>query len=225
MSVILLAGGKGARMNSAIPKQFCSLKGKSLALYSFEMFIRCPLVEEIVIVCAPQYREIFSGGSKELTFAFPGERRQDSVYNGLKSIRRPAEYICVHDTARPFIYPDLIEKVHKEAISIGAATLAIPLKFAIKEAVNNRVVQTVDRSRYWEIQTPQIIKKCWLEEGFEKAFSENYSVVDDVGLVELLNYPVGIVKGDYRNIKITTPEDLDYAEFILMEKRNATEQL
>lgn len=131
--VILLAGGSGTRMQSVIPKQFLPLRDKPLAIHSFELFERLPYVSEIVVVCDPQYAKLFKSKTVKTTFASPGKRRQDSMESGLKAVTTDAEYICIHDSARPLIKLEDIDKVVSEAIHWGAATLAVPLKFAIKK--------------------------------------------------------------------------------------------
>lgn len=210
--VILLAGGTGTRMQSDIPKQFLPLKGKPLAIHSFELFQSLPMVSEIVVVCDPSYVSLFNSNVVKTTFAIPGNRRQDSMENGLRAIQTDTNYVCIHDSARPLIKIDDVKKVIAEGIKHGAATLAVPLKFTIKQADHEGfVVKTIDRSQIWEIQTPQVLNKKWLLEGLEVARQKNIEVTDDVSFAELINVPVKIVKGCYKNFKVTTPEDLHVA--------------
>lgn len=211
VGVILAAGGIGSRMQSSIPKQFIHLNGKPMIQHSLDLFSSMPEIAEIVIVCAPEYRHLISliNCQKRVTFTSPGERRQDSVYNGLNAMQEKASMVCVHDAARPYIKPCVVKRVIQGAIEYGAAVAAMPVKFTIKEGDSEgMVIHTPDRSKLWEIQTPQIVKRSLLEAGFECANKNHLTVTDDVSLVELLGHPVRLVEGCYSNIKITTPEDL-----------------
>jgi len=212
-SVVLLAGGKGTRMESSVPKQYLSLKGKPLALYSFECFLSLIEVQEIVVVCDPSYENLFRECYKKwksaikVRFALPGELRQDSTWNGIQELEGDP-LVCVHDAARPIIKADQVRLVVKAASKYGAAVLGVPMKSTIKVCdAFQQVVSTLDRSTLWEIQTPQVIRLNLLKQGFDFAKENFLSVTDDVSLVELLGKPVKIVEGSFHNIKVTTPED------------------
>lgn len=218
VTVILLAGGVGSRMQSKVPKQYLSLKNKPVALHSFELFMSLPEVAEIVVVSAPEYRSLFQQINPEimLTFAMPGERRQDSVYSGLCAMKSQPQYVCVHDSARPCISAPLVRRVIDAAREHGAATSGMPIKFTVKECNGHHfVTNTPDRSHIWEIQTPQVIRADWLREGFQYALKHNLTVTDDVSLVELVNKTVKLVEGSYANLKITTPDDLILSEYLI----------
>ncbi len=209
VGLILLAGGTGTRMGLSIPKQYYSLSGRPVALHSLEVFRQVPAIAQIVIVADSEYHHLFPGH----TFASPGARRQDSVWNGLQKIDPSIDYICVHDAARPFITVELVESVVKEACKVGAAAAAVPLKFSVKQADSSGKVQcTLDRSTIWEMQTPQVVRKDLLQKGFALAIAQNLTATDDVGLVELFDQPVQLVPGSYQNLKLTTREDIQIAE-------------
>lgn len=214
ISVILLAGGTGTRMGREVPKQFLKLAGKMIVHYSLEWFLALQETSEIAVVCHPDYRGYFdSYQDPRLVFAMPGKLRQDSVWNGLKALKTQDGLVCIHDAARPLIDNALIQRVLEAARAYGAATVGMPLKFTLKQATKDGFVdKTLDRSLLWEIQTPQVIRYDLLHKGFAKAFQDHYEVTDDVSLVEHLGLPVKLVKGDERNLKITTPEDLTIAE-------------
>jgi len=224
LALIFVAGGTGSRMQSATPKQYLHLNKKPIFEYSLNVFGTMPNVEEIVVVCAPQYQPAFLRFtySHKIKFAAPGKRRQDSVYNGFNAVSSSPQFIAVHDAVRPFISHDLVNRVLGAATTHGAATAAMPVKFTVKESNSNGiVVKTPDRSLIWEIQTPQIIETTLLKNAFSHALKHDLTVTDDVSLVELLNLPVKLVEGCYRNLKITTPDDLDIANAFLKESKKS----
>jgi 2-C-methyl-D-erythritol 4-phosphate cytidylyltransferase len=221
--VILVAGGVGTRMQTAIPKQFLHLNKKEVARHSFDLFAALPEIKEIVVVCAEAYRHIFDTKKEnvKVSFAQPGERRQDSVYNGLQAMTTECPFVCIHDAARQFITQEIVQRVLDAAREHGAAVAGMPLKFTIKECSASKLVQkTPDRSCLWEIQTPQAIETNLLKQGFAHAHKHNLTVTDDVSLIELLGLPVKVVPGCYRNIKITTPDDLAFSELLLKDEKH-----
>lgn len=216
-SVILAAGGLGKRMKTSIPKQYLSIRDKPLALYSFELFLSLPEVEEIVIVCDPTYQSLFRSYSSKIpvSFALPGERRQDSVFNGIQQLKQET-FVCVHDAARPYIDEAIIRKTIKAAYTCGAAVVGVPVKSTIKICNSSQtVLSTPNRSQLWEVQTPQVVKLSILKQGYRIALDQNLTVTDDVSLAELAGAPVKVVEGSYSNIKVTTPEDLIFIERLL----------
>lgn len=214
VSVIIVAGGIGSRMGTPIPKQFLPLGGIPLVLHSFHVFAELEEVFEIIIVCDPSYRKYFPHLlSPKIVFANPGERRQDSVWNGFQACSKASKLICIHDSARPFLLKEDVRAVFAAAREYRAAALAAPVKQTIKQAdENGLVVQTLNRSSLWEMHTPQVIDPDLLRQGFEKANQEKMTVTDDVSLVELLHHPVKLVRGTDQNLKVTTPTDLTIAQ-------------
>lgn len=209
ISVILLAGGHGSRMKCNLPKQYLELHGKPIAHYSLEMFLSMSDVQEVIVVCDPAYCHYFS--SYGVKFALPGERRQDSLYNGLKAAS--CEWICVHDSVRPFITVEMTQRLFADGKKMGAATVGMPMKWTVKLCKENNLVQnTLDRNLVWEGQTPQFLSKTVLLSGFSHAIEHDLTVTDDVSLAEIIGHPVKLVEGAYNNIKITTPEDMIIAQ-------------
>ena len=207
LSILLLAGGLGHRMGAPTPKQFLQLNGKPLVRYSFETLF--PLGETIV-VAASAYRHLFP--EKEVIFADPGERRQDSVYSALQ--QATGEMILVHDAARPFVSLADLKKVLNAADETGAAALGYQMTATIKEATQDGFVfKTLDRSRLWELYTPQVLRRDLLEKGFQEALRQGLTVTDDVSLAELIGAPIKLVSSAEPQFKITTPQDLVWAEF------------
>lgn len=201
-------------MGITTPKQYLPLAGKIIAMYSFELLRQIDRITEVIVVCDSDYQSLFKGG----LFALPGERRQDSLFNGLQIVSKDSQYVLVHDAARPLLKREDVESVIDAATEYGAACLATPIKMTIKQAdCNGMVVQTLPRDTLYDIQTPQVLKKEILLKGFEKAQKEAITVTDDVSLAELIGRPVKLVMGSYENIKVTTPEDLLVAENILSE--------
>ena len=129
------------------------------------------------------------------------------------------KYVAVHDSARPLVTIEEISNVVKDAKEFGAAVLGVPCKATIKESDDgSTVLRTIPRARLWEVHTPQVIKIDTLLRGFQKVEEEDLEVTDDVSIVEALGEPVKLTRGEYTNLKITTPEDMDVASAILEER-------
>ena len=219
-TAILLAGGKGQRIQSTCPKQFLFLGQKRIFEYSLEVLDSIEQISEIIIVCSPKYRALVKKEqlSTAVRFAMPGRRRQDSVSNALDLIEGEQGYVCIHDSARPFISYEFVQKLLRSSYRYGAAIPGTPVKFTLKQVSNKGFVEkTLDRARCWEVQTPQITKVSWLKQAFTYAKEHNLAVTDDVSLIEHLDRPIKVVEGSYSNIKITTPEDLSLAETLLAD--------
>lgn len=222
VSVVLLAGGKGKRMKSAMPKQFLPLLGREVFLRSLEVFQSMEEVKSIVIVLDESYRNEYTKvvrADPRIRWADPGRERQDSVFNGLKKTPESASLIAVHDAARPLVTVDEVRRCFQDGYEHGAAVLGVPCKATIKESEDSQfVLRTIQRSRLWEIHTPQVAKRHLFFQGFEKVMNENLEVTDDVSVIEALGLPVKLTLGEYTNIKLTTPDDLQIAEQILRER-------
>ena len=204
ISVILLAAGSGKRMGIETPKQYLPLGNKRVFDYSLDW---AKSFDEVIVVAEKKYHSLFAS----LIVTEGGERRQDSVYKGL--LLATQEYVLVHDTARPFTKRDDIKKLIEEGKETGAATLARPIPYTIKEADSHaNVIKTIDRSKLWEIQTPQFIRRDLLLKGYEKVHRDQLDVTDDVSIVETIGAPVKLVAGSPFNFKISTMDDYKMAE-------------
>jgi 2-C-methyl-D-erythritol 4-phosphate cytidylyltransferase len=230
VSAIVLAGGKGERLKSRFSKPLIRLKSKPIIAYSLIAFSKNPKVKEIIVVVnALNKKSIFALIKKQRInkvrhIVLGGKERQDSVYNGLKAVSDSADLVLIHDGGRPFIDVSVISKVIAEAAHSGAAIVGVPVKSTIKsvkvsKGQSVRVSKTLDRSRLWEIQTPQVFKKDLILRAFRK-FGKA-SVTDDATLVEKLGVRPRLVLGSYNNIKVTTPEDLIIARTIAKKWKTA----
>ncbi|EED93856.1 predicted protein [Thalassiosira pseudonana CCMP1335] len=234
---LILAGGTGSRMKANMPKQFLTLKSAPVLHYSLHLFLeKLPSYckehglsspSQVVLVMdpkyQPEYQPIVDKYEGRLAFANPGKERQGSVENGLNKLVELAgpscEFVAVHDSARPLVTIAEIEAVVSDAQSVGAAVLGVPCKATIKESDDGVLVQrTIPRARLWEVHTPQVVKVEALLRGFEKVEKEGLEVTDDVSIIEALGEPVKLTKGEYTNLKITTPEDMDVAGAILSDR-------
>lgn len=223
VAVVLLAGGKGKRMKSSMPKQFLKVLGKPVFLRSLDIFRSMPdVVSKIVIVLDKSYRDDFSyllSQDKRIVWADPGQERQDSVFNGLSLVPDTCKLVAIHDAARPLVTVKEVLSCLKDGLKHGAAVLGVPMKATVKESLDGEfVLRTIQRSKLWEIHTPQVSTKELFLQGFAKVQKDNLEVTDDVSVIEALGLPVKLTLGEYTNIKLTTPDDLQIAEQILRER-------
>ncbi|SFS95507.1 2-C-methyl-D-erythritol 4-phosphate cytidylyltransferase [Paenibacillus sp. 453mf] len=219
---VIVAAGRGTRMGYAESKQFLLLQDKPIFIHTLEVFSRVSRIKEMIVVtgaadvarCEEWIKRFGLGIQVRVTAG--GSERQDSVYAGLKELT--SDYVLVHDGVRPFVTPELIENCMDAAMEHGAALLAVPVKDTIKQVNEEGIIMsTPDRRSLWSIQTPQAFRLSALLEAHERAKQEKFLGTDDAMLLERLGKQVKVVEGRYTNIKITTPDDLDYAVF--MQKR------
>ncbi|MBI5966531.1 MAG: 2-C-methyl-D-erythritol 4-phosphate cytidylyltransferase [Deltaproteobacteria bacterium] len=224
MRVVALipAAGHGRRMGGQKPKVFLPLGGIPLLIHTLQKFEACPQVDEILpLVPAREVNlaaEILRpyGLKKVPRILTGGPERQDTVYSGLKAIEGDTDFVIIHDGARPFVSPELIERTLSETLRWKAVVVALPAGDTIKEvSAEGRVLRTIDRSNLWIIQTPQSFEYGIIVEAHEKARKEGFWGTDDAALVEKLGIPVKVIEGSRFNLKITTPEDLILGEALL----------
>lgn len=207
ISVILLAAGTGVRMGTDVPKQYLPLGSKTVIDYSLDW---AKEFDEVIVVADKKYHERFTS----FKVAEGGRRRQDSVYNGL--LLATKEFVLVHDTARPFTKREDIQRLILEGKERSAAALARPVPYTIKQADSEgNVIKTIDRSKLWEIQTPQLVRRDLFLKGYEKVHRDNMDVTDDVSVVEAIGAPVKLVAGAPFNFKISTMDDYKIAEALV----------
>jgi 2-C-methyl-D-erythritol 4-phosphate cytidylyltransferase len=222
---IVLSGGKGKRMGTTTSKQYLLLNGKPILYYSLKAFDDSD-VDEIILVVGEGdesfvEEEIVKKYSirKVKLIVKGGKERYNSVYNGMCNIEDSNNtYVLVHDGARPFITPSLINKTIEEVLEFNACVVGVPAKDTIKVVdKNNYVKDTPDRSILWQVQTPQAFKYDLLMNSYRKVMEDDRSdITDDSMVVEYTSdIPVKMILGNYNNIKITTPEDLNIGLAIL----------
>lgn len=227
VTAIIPAAGQGKRIGAGINKQYLLLAKMPLLLHTLQVFQKEPLIDEVVLVvgkdevsqCKQELVDKY-GLFKVRSILPGGKERQDSVYQGLQALSPDCRWVVVHDGARPLLTSEVLCRTIKTAREYKTAVAAVPVKDTIKVAGEDGIVlSTPDRKNLWIIQTPQVFDRFFLEKAYEKAYNEGYYGTDDASLVERLGIKVKLVIGDYENIKITTPEDLDLAEAIL-DRRN-----
>jgi len=212
-------------MKADKPKQFLELQGRPVLDHSIELLLKVQQLDSLVIVINKEYRSLdfiqaAVAADPRIKFADPGAERQDSVCNGLAEVPDQCTLVAVHDAARPLVTLDEIHRCLCDGAEHGAAVLAVPMKATVKESEDGEFVsQTLQRSKLWEIQTPQVVKPPLLREGFKRVAEENWEVTDDVSIVELMGEPVKLTLGEYENFKLTTPEDMVIAEQVLAGRK------
>jgi len=226
---IVPAAGSGSRMNREISKQYLRLAGRPVLVHTLQVLEACPGVDGLFVVVPPQDAASVRSGvidpwnlKKVAAVIAGGRERQDSVRAGLDALGRDAQIVIVHDAVRPLIGVETVERCIREAAECGAVTVGVPVKDTVKEvAPDGRVLRTCDRSALWLTQTPQAFRRDILERAHREALRDGIRATDDTSLVERLGIAVRMIPGDYRNIKITTPEDLVIAEALLAASRQA----
>lgn len=222
VTAIVLAGGQGHRMQTAIPKQYLLLEGKPILYYSLMAFEKSR-VDEIVLVTGEGEEEYCReeivnryGISKATVIIKGGQERYHSVYAGLKACR-DCETVLIHDGARPFLTEEMIERSIEGARKYQACILGMPVKDTIKISDGNGYVEiTPKRDRVWMVQTPQSFSYSLVYLAYQRLMEEGGQVTDDAMAVERFSgVHVRLLEGSYKNIKITTPEDLLAAEQLI----------
>ncbi|MEG1930029.1 MAG: 2-C-methyl-D-erythritol 4-phosphate cytidylyltransferase [Anaerovorax sp.] len=215
IAVIIAAGGSGRRLKSAVPKQFVEIQGKPILARTMEVFEKSEAIDEILVVSNEAYlsyckKEIIEKYRFQKVFAViaGGKERQDSIYHAIEILDKSVDYVLVHDGARPYVTEEVIIGVLEKALKHQAAAAAVPAKDTIKVMEADCFVHTPDRRFLYHVQTPQGFEKKLLKRAYEKAYEDGFYGTDDAMLVERLKEKVYFSMGDYKNIKITTPEDL-----------------
>lgn len=231
-AAIVLSAGKGTRMNSEIAKQYLMLEGQPVLCYSLQAFQQSRRIEQIVLVsgkedleyCRKEIVEKYSL-TKVKKIVPGGKERYHSVYCGLMELTKlsdPPDYVMIHDGARPFVDQEMIERCAKEVELSQACVVGMPVKDTIKIADEQQfAVETPKRNLVWQIQTPQVFSFPLIHQAYQELLEMEHagnsvSVTDDAMVVEfIMKRKVRLIEGSYKNIKITTPEDLEIARVLV----------
>ena len=221
VSAIVLAGGRGKRMGTIQSKQYISLNGKPILYYTLKQFIKNKFIDKVILVVSEEEveycnKEVLQKYQLKLDkIVFGGRERQDSVYNALSELE-DSDIVLIHDGARPFVSQRIINDAVKYAKIHKAAAPGVMPKDTIKiKGEDNFSISTIDRSRAVAIQTPQAFDFNLIYECHKKIKKSGTEVTDDTMVAELFGNKVYIYDGEYTNIKITTPEDLILAEYLV----------
>ncbi|MFB9972347.1 2-C-methyl-D-erythritol 4-phosphate cytidylyltransferase [Allobacillus sp. SKP2-8] len=226
--VIILAAGQGKRMKANINKQFITIGSEPLLAHTIAVFEQDDWCDSIYLVIQEMDREMIESVVAEKQFSkvkkcvTGGKERQDSVRLGLEAVD-PSKITMIHDGARPFVTQDELHRLHKATQNTGAAFLAVPVTDTIKQFDGDRV-KTLKRSELFAAQTPQAFRYDLIHRAHEWAYNQGIQATDDVQLLELMEQPIELVKGSYRNMKLTTPEDIQRAENMLQINRQSIQE-
>ncbi|MBF0484474.1 MAG: 2-C-methyl-D-erythritol 4-phosphate cytidylyltransferase [Candidatus Omnitrophica bacterium] len=217
IQVIIVAAGIGKRFNSDTPKTLLPLDGRLIFLRSCDVFEKLSVVDSIILVVHEDYVQEYSdavknsGLKKIKKVVVGGSKRTDSVLNGLQALDIDTDVVAIHDGARPLFDEHIAARAFDMIKNVDALVVAVRVKPTIKEVdlQTLKVKRTLDRNLLWDIQTPQIFKKDLILKAYEQ---DTFDATDDASMVEKMGKEVVICEGDYRNIKITTPEDMIVAE-------------
>lgn len=221
---VIVAGGSGTRMQSEIPKQFLLLDGKPILLHTIERFLKIEGCEVILVLpesertywqteVVEKFTTSLTHNNAKLTLTNGGVTRFQSVKNGLGAIKSNHGLVAVHDGVRPIISESIIMMSYDVAASKKAVVISVNLKDSIREVMASGKNMALDRTKYKLMQTPQTFDLQLLRKAY--AQEELPTFTDDASVVENLGHPITLIAGDYKNIKITTPEDLKIAEVLL----------
>ena len=219
---IIVAGGRGLRMGGDVPKQFIPIGGMPVLMRTMMAFDG----KKIILVLPADQHEYWERLKEDYKFDLPhqiaegGETRFHSVQNGLALIPDDEEgVVAVHDGVRPFVATEVIEKCYATARSEGTAVPVIPIVETVRQMLPEGDSLTVDRGLYRLVQTPQTFRISLLKEAYRQPYQTSFT--DDASVVEELGHRIALVEGNRENIKLTTPPDISYAEFLIGLKPRA----
>jgi 2-C-methyl-D-erythritol 4-phosphate cytidylyltransferase len=227
VSAIIVAAGKGKRMERNYNKQYIKLEGVPILAHTVIQFENHPKIDEILIVVGQgevkfcnENIVVKNNLTKVKKIVEGGKERYHSVYNGIKAVSEECDLVLIHDGARPFITAEVINESIESATVFGSSIVGVPVKDTIKVIDEEGYVKdTPKRENLWQVQTPQTFQKDLVLQAHRKREKENLTVTDDAMLVEALGRRVKMIRGDYENIKITTPEDLELGQVILKRRK------
>ena len=227
-TAVIAAAGAGLRIGGNVPKPYLPLCGRAMVLRTLDRFFAARSVGQVVLVVAAGEMARCDGmlradallGQRPWVLQSGGATRQQSVKAGLEKISDDVDIVLIHDGARPFVSPALIDRCVESADQTGAVVVGLPARDTIKfVSADHRVLSTPDRKALWEIQTPQAFRREVIVEAHERAVRAGFEATDDATLVEQAGKPVSVIEGEKTNFKITVPEDLWLAEAMIREGR------
>jgi 2-C-methyl-D-erythritol 4-phosphate cytidylyltransferase len=223
LTAIIVAAGRSQRMG--FDKLSQPLAGKPVVVHSIDAFEQTPTVSEIILIVrqdqVPAHEQMISTQkfAKVRKIIPGGERRQDSVRAGLAALATTAEFVAVHDAARPLLRPEQIDRVFAVCREHGAAALAEPVRDTLKRVSKEGFINdSIAREQMYALQTPQIFARELLERAYNEVFEQSVSVTDETSALHHIGQKVAIVSNHDFNFKITFPNDLALAEFILAQR-------
>ena len=221
-SAIIVAAGKGTRMGANVDKLWLEVAGRPVVAHTWRQFNDAADIDEIILVARdgmqPHFAELAQKFSFQKSFRLVvgGGERQDSVWNGLSAVSPKTEIVAIQDAARPCTTAQLIADTIQAALETGAAVAAQPVTDTIKETADGKIIsRTVDRSKLWSVQTPQIFRLEVIRRAISAARAKNLILTDDTAACELIGQPVRLVKATAPNPKVTVPADLPFIESLL----------
>lgn len=224
-AVLLPAAGQSQRFGGKEKKPFVNLDGRAIWLRTAELFVNRDEVAQCLVIVSPEDLETFKrrfGANVaflNIGIVEGGSERFESVANALAQVQEDVDLIAIHDAVRPCVQPQDIDRVFAEAEKTGAAMLAEPVRATLKQVDKSNVIEkTISRENLWLAQTPQVFRKDWLTEAYEKRDQVQETITDDAQLVEALGHPVHVVESDASNLKITAPSDIALADAILKSR-------
>ncbi len=231
MSVVAIipAAGVGIRMGGGMPKQFLSIEGVPIFIHTLRKFAASEAIREIYLALRPEDMERATTDIDREHFTKPvrlvvgGASRQQSVHRALAKVSASIELVVVHDAVRPFIELEMIQRVVEAARKEGAAILGILSVDTVKQVERQTILGTIPRERIVLAQTPQAFRHAILREAFARAEADGFNGTDESSLVERIGYPVTVLMGSDRNIKITKPSDLPLARLYIAQEREKQE--
>ena len=217
-AVILLAAGSGARMNGAVPdKVLALLAGRPVFAHSAAAFMQSAVADLYVVVYRDQRQmmELSAYAPTPSVLVRGGRERQDSVRHALAALPGDIEHVFIHDCARPLIRPEQLVTLHKIVRREQAVVLAHRVTDTIKEHRADARLRTLDRSRLWAMETPQVFARDLIVRAYDRVVARRRRITDDAQAVEGLGHPIALLENNRPNPKLTTPADLAWLEFLL----------
>ena len=219
IAAVLACAGRGVRLGCPQDKAFVDLAGEPVFYHSLRVFLNVSFIGHVAVVVGKDYMSRMEEykAMKNVSVLEGGARRQDSVYSGVRALPEAADYVIVHDGARPFVDESMLLNMARALEKYEAVTYGIPLKEALKREAGGFVCQTLKREHLYCIQTPQGFKRSLLTDAYKKF--GHMDVYDEAQLLELMGVGVKIIEGNAQNIKITYPQDLELARALIEHRR------